>query len=205
MAGQAHKSSLFVNWILTNKPIFRSSGWPGPDFHWFPIRFWSKSSFFRSSCWQGPDLQRFSIIFQLILHYFSALPGQAQLFIDFQLHSDWKFIISELWLPSSRFSLISNYILINDLLFRSSGWQGPDFHLPSVKILCKTRNVRALAGQSQIVTDVRLHSHYNLFFRSYGWPGPDVHRFSVRCLSEIHYITALAGQAQISINFQFYS
>ena len=205
MAGQAHKSLLFFKWILTNKPIFRSSGWPGPDFHWFPTRFLSKSSLFRSSCWQGPDLQRFSIIFQLILHYFIALPGQAKLFIDFQLHSDWKFIISELWLPSSRFSLISNCILIHDVLFRSSGWQGPDFHLLSVKILCKTRNVGALAGHAQIVIDVRLHSQCNLFFRSSGWSGPDVHRFSVKLLSEIHYITALAGQAQISIDFQIYS
>ena len=110
LAGQGHKCSLNCNSSLINKQIFRSSGWPGQDVHLISLRF----------LW--------------MIQYFWALSGHAQVLIGFQWNS-WTFIMSDLWLPSSRFSLIFNYIRIDSLLFRSYSWPDPHVYFSTGSLM----------------------------------------------------------------------
>ena len=87
--------------------------------------------------------------------------------------------MSELWLARPRFQLISNYIFINNSLFRSYSWPGPDVHWFSVKFLLGIHYITALAGQAQMFIDFQLDSY-----------------------PKTYYFGALACQDQIFINFQ---
>ena len=87
--------------------------------------------------------------------------------------------MSELWLARPRFQLISDYIFINNSLFRSYGWPGPDVHWCSVKFLLGIHYTTALTGQAQMFIDSQLDSD-----------------------SKTYYFGALACHVQIFIKFQ---